>query len=456
MKLKLLLTLLLISNVTFAQKVQFNIKYSEPLAVFVFMQQLSEHYPDNVFKKTFQESEYNTKHYKDIIAQFEQLAIDYSYTFPAYPYGSKVPMQTRDMLKKNMVAAADINEFKRLSMGLMPNNVLISLAQSMEAFIPVYHALIYEPNKVQFEKQLQEIRTYAREQHIENYFETSLKFYNANWDKSIPFEIAFYPLPDANWFSGQAFYNNFICAIQTNLKDYKDLFSVMLHEICHIVYDEQSLEVKTAIHENFSASRSNVSNYAYLILNETLATAVGNGYVYEQVAGALDANDWYYHKYIDQLARKIYPLVKEYISRNKAMDKDFIDRYIKIYESNFPGWINEADNIMTYRYVIAEDPQEFNNINRVFRYCSSSEYETELSAAGLTKMKQTPLTKIIIVTQDNSNKLALIKKQFKELKNWAFKPNEAFVYKTFLADKSQLIIVNQYQSSTQTLLKTIK
>lgn len=455
MKLKFLLALLLLSNITFAQKVQFNIKFSEPLAVFVFMQQLSEHYPDNVFKKSFQESKYNTAHYKDIIAQFGQLAIDYNYTFPAYPYGSKIPMQTRDMLKKNMVAAADINEFKRLSMGLMPNNILIGLTQSMEAFVPVYQALIYAPNKVQFEKQLQEIGAYAREQHIENFFETSLKFYNANWDKSIPFEIAFYPLPDAKWFSGQAFYNNFICAIQTNLKDYKDLFSVMLHEICHIVYDEQSLEVKTAIHENFSASKSNVSNYAYQILNEALATAVGNGYVYEQIAGAPDDNDWYYHKYIDQLARKIYPLVKDYIGLSKPIDKDFIDQYIKIYESNFPNWINEADNIMTYRYVIAEDPQDFNSINRKFRYRSSSEYETELTEAGITKMRQTPLTKVIIVAQDNGNKLALIKKQFQELKNWSFKPKEEFIHKAFLADKSQLIIINRHQSATASLLEKI-
>ncbi|MBL7706055.1 MAG: hypothetical protein JNM21_10975 [Taibaiella sp.] len=455
MKLKLLLALLLFSSITFAQKVQFNIKYSEPLAVFVFLQQLSENYPDNVFKKTFQESKYNTAHYKGIIARFGQLPIDYSYTFPAYPYGAKIPMQTRDMLKKNMVAAADLNEFKRLSMGLMPNNILISLTQSMEAFIPVYNALIYEPNKTQFEKQLQEIGTYARQQRIENYFETSLKFYNTNWDKSIPFEIAFYPLPDANWFSGQAFYNNFICAIQTNLEDYKDLFCVMLHEICHIVYDEQSLEVKTAIQENFSASKSNVSNYAYQILNEALATAVGNGYVYEQIAGKLDANDWYYHKYIDLLARKIYPLVKEYIGLSKPIDKDFIDQYIKLYESNFPDWINEAENIMTYRYVISEDQQEFNNISRKFRYSSSSEYETELTELSITKMRQTPLTKVIIVAQDNGNKLALIKKQFTELKNWSFKPKEEFVYKTFLADKSQLIIINRHQSPTALLLEKI-
>ncbi|RYD97307.1 MAG: hypothetical protein EOP54_11385 [Sphingobacteriales bacterium] len=456
MKLKLILTLLLLSNIVFAQKVQFNIKYSEPLAVFVFMQQLSENYPDNVFRKTFQQSKYNTAQYKNIIAQFEQLPIDYTYTFAAYPYASKIPMQTRDMLKKNLVAAHNINEFKRLSMGLMPNNILIALSQSLEAFIPIYNELIYAPNKVQFEKQLQEIDTYAREQNINGYFETGLKFYNANWDNSIPFEIAFYPLPDAKWFSGQAFYNNFICAIQTNLTDYKDLFSVMLHEIYHIVYDEQSLEVKKTIHETFSANKSANSNYAYLILNEVLATAIGNGYVYEKLAGATDQNDWYYHKYIDLLARKIYPLVKAYVSGNKAIDKAFIDQYIKLYEDNFPGWINEAENIMTYRYVISENRNDFNTISQLFRYSSNSEYGMELTAQSIESMQQTPLTKVIIISRDNAQKLALIKGQFKALKTWSYNAKEEFVYKTLLADKSQLIIVNQYQSPTATLLKKIK
>jgi len=456
MKLKLLLILSLFSSITFAQKVQFNIKYSQPLAVFVFIQQLSENYPDNVFKKSFQESKYNTAHYKAIIAQFEQLPIDYSYTFAGYPYASKIPMQTRDMLKKHMITATDINEFKRLSMGLMPNNVLITLTQSMEAFRPIYDELIYAPNKLKFEKQLQEMDAYAHAQNITGYFETGLKFYNANWDNSIPFEIAFYPLPDANWFSGQAFYNNFVCAVQTDLKDYKDLFSVMLHEIYHIVYDEQSLEVKKMIYKNFTANKSASSNYAYLILNEVLATAMGNGYVYEKLAGTPDKNDWYHHTYINGLARKIYPLIKAYVSENKAIDKAFVDQYIKIYEDNFPGWINETENIMTYRYVISGNLNDFNTINRIFPYCSNSEYETELNAGSIEKMQQTPLTKIIVVSQDNTRKLALIKDQFKVLKNWAYQPKKEFVYKTFLADKSQLIIINQYQSSTEALLKTVK
>lgn len=455
MKIKCLLALLFLSSITFAQKVKFTIKYSEPLAVFVFMQQLSGS-RDNGFKKAFQQSKYNTEHYKNILSQFAELPIDYSYTFPGYPYASKIPMQTRDMLKKNMIAAADIEAFKRLSMGLMPNNILIDLSKHLQTFTPIYNELIYEPNKVTFEKQLAEISTYAQEQNIDHYFEIGLKFYNASWDNSIPFEIAFYPLPDAQWFSGQAFYNNFICAIQTDGVDYKDLFSVMLHEIYHIVYDEQSIEVKKMIHKSFTDNPSTSSNYAYLILNEVLATAMGNGYVYEQLVGALDANDWYYHQYIDRLARKIYPLVKAYISANKSIDKAFVDEYIKIYASSFPGWINEPENIMTYRYVIAENTDHFKAVSKLFRYSSYSEYATEITAKSIEAMQQTPLTKVIIVSTDHPQKLALIKRQFNALKNWSYQPGKEFVYKTLLADKSQLIIINQYQSSTEALLKEIK
>src|SRR5690606_24811418 len=125
-----------------------------------------------------------------------------------------------------------------------------------------------------FEQQLLEITKYSSEKKIENYFETGLIFYNSSWDNSIPFEIAFYPLPNSQGFTAQAFFNNFISAIPSNLKDYKDLFSVMLHEIFHIIYNEQSLEVKTEIDKYFAENNSKSSNYAYQLLNEVLATSL--------------------------------------------------------------------------------------------------------------------------------------------------------------------------------------
>lgn len=456
MKNKFLLILLFLTTFAFGQNVKFNIKYSEQLAVFVFMQNLSENYPKNVFKTEFQKSKYNTDNYKNIISNFDKLSIDYSYAFDGFPYGSKIPMQTRDILKKNLIETTNLNDFKLRSIGIIPNNTLSTLTEMILTFTPIYNELIYNPNKIKFEKQLFEISKYSEEHKIEDFFETGLLFYNSNWDNSIPFEIAFYPLPDSQSFTAQAFYNNFISAIQINLKDYKDLFSVMLHETFHIIYDEQSLEVKNDIDKYFKESKSKNSNYSYQILNEVLATALGNGYVYEKIDGKTDSNEWYYHQYIDLLARKIYSLVTDYVSQKKAIDRNFIDNYIKIYDENFPNWINELENIMAYRYVISENQDDFNLIRKTFWYRSSEENDTEITENSIEKMQKSPLTKVIIVSKNNNEKLNLIKNKFAQLKNWNFKSDKDFSYKILLEDKSQLIILNQKKATIETLIKTIK
>lgn len=285
MKNRFLLAFLFLTIFAFGQKTTFKIKYSEQLAVFVFLQNLSENYPDNVFKTEFQKSKYNTDKYKNVISKFEQLRIDYSYRFEEFPYGSKKTMQTEDILKKNLIETGNLGSFKIRSVGIIPNKTLIDLAESISEFTPIYNELIYNPNKEKFEKQLEEITKYSNEHQIENYFNTGLVFYNSSWDNAIPFEIAFYPLPNSKGFTAQAFCNNFISAIQTDLKSYKDLFSVMLHETYHIIYDEQSLEVKTQIDTYFKENKSKCSNYAYQLMNEVLATALGNGYVYGQLDG---------------------------------------------------------------------------------------------------------------------------------------------------------------------------
>jgi hypothetical protein len=230
----------------------------------------------------------------------------------------------------------------------------------------------------------------------------------------------------------------------------------MLHETYHIIYDEQSLEVKTQIDTYFKENKSKCSNYAYQLMNEVLATDLGNGYVYEQLDGKTDTYDWYKRKYINLMAKQIYPLVKEYIDEKKPMDKNFIDKYIQTYEVNFPDWINELDNIMTYRYVLSENENDFTAIGRMFRYRSRTQYDSEITGTSIEKMKETPLTKVIIISKNNSQKLKLIKSKFKELKKWQFKADKEFAEKILLDDKSQLIVINQKESTIESLIKTIK
>src|SRR5690606_20735626 len=129
-------------------------------------------------------------------------------------------------------------------------------------------------------------------------------------------------------------------------------------EIYHNIYDGQPLELKQKIQFWFKNNNSQNSQYALLLLNEALATALGNGYVYEQLNGKPDESDWYNMKYINLMAKQMYPLVKEYISQKKSMDENFVDQYIALYDNHFSDWINELDNLFSNRFVIADNREE--------------------------------------------------------------------------------------------------
>jgi hypothetical protein len=444
-----------ISLLSIGQKLSFNIKYSEQLAVFVFLQNLSENSPDNAYKTEFKKSVYNNDKYLKLISAFDKLSIDYSYPFTEFPYGSKLPGMTEALLEKNLISTTTLTDFKLRSIGIVTNKSLNELTELIAEFTPVYNELIYNPAKEKFEKQVREITAYANSHGIEDYFQTGLLFYNSSWDNTIPFEIAFYPLLNSKGFTAHAFYNDFVSAIETNLTDYTILFSVMMHEIYHILYDEQSLEVKTEIEEDFRENKSGCSTYAYLLLNEVLATALGNGYVYEKLNGTPDKSDWYNRKYINLMARQIYPLVKEYISQKKPIDKPFIDAYVKAYDQNFSGWLNELDNVMAYRYVLSEDSRDFEIIDQLFPYRSCSNYEDEISGESIQKLQQTPITKVIIVSRNNGEQLKLVKKGFPELHDWKYKNGKEFTYRRLLADKTFLYIINKKGSSTELLFEKL-
>jgi len=243
---QLLLTLLCanFALTTFAQQPKFEVKFSEPLAVYIFVQNLSENYPDNPFKTVFIKSTFYQKKYKDLITQLDSVNLSYTYQFEDFPFFSKMPGRVDRLIKKNLVECTSIDDFKQRSTGLIPNSDLLKLTSILSVFSPIYEQLIYDPNKDKFESQLRSFSDYIKLKDIPGYFKMGLTFYNAAWDNSIPFKIAFYPLPNSKGFTAEAFDNYAVSAIQTDLKNYDVLLSVMLHEVFHIIYDEQSLTVK--------------------------------------------------------------------------------------------------------------------------------------------------------------------------------------------------------------------
>jgi len=155
------------------------------------------------------------------------------------------------------------------------------------------------------------------------------------------------------------------------------------------------------------------------------------------------------------MAKKIYPLVKEYILKQQSIDKTFIDNYIKIYDDNFSNWSLELDNLMTNRYILSDNSEDFNIVNQKFPYSSMSVYEDNVSQSSIEKMTKAPITKIIFISKDHKNKLQLVKQNFNELKNW--EPNDQidFTYSVLVEDKTYLLIINSVKNTTEKQIETL-
>ncbi|MFY7652994.1 MAG: hypothetical protein ACOVQE_09830 [Chitinophagaceae bacterium] len=432
-----------------------NIRYSPNLATYQFVKMLLPDYGNNSFKKSFQQSAFNNEVNNALIMEFKALNLNYTYEFQDYPYGSKVPGMTESLLKKNLVMTNAIAEFKERSIGIITNKDLATLTRILNAFAPIYEQLIFLPNQAAFNNQLDELKAYSKQKNIAQYFTKGLQLYESSWDSAINCEMIFYPLPPSESFSAEAFYNISVSALPVNFTDYATLLSVMLHELYHIQFDEQPLNTKLLIENTFDKNRHKGSRYAALLLNEALATAAANGFVYEQLTGKPDSSDWYFFPYINQMAKKIYPLVKKYIANNKTIDSNFINEYCNTYQPLFEEWQWKTEHIFTYRYVLSSNRTDFSVLNQLFPYCSMFEAEYAIDIGSLQKMKEKPLTKIIIISKNHAAQLTLVKQFFPELFKNNLDHTREFCVTAILSDKTRIVLVNQYQTSTEKLFKTM-
>lgn len=440
------------SSTPSVQEPNFQVKFSEPLAVYVFVQSLSSKafVPDNPYKKLFTDSKFNQEKYKALLAVFDTLTLDYTYEYGPEKLGGSTWL----LLKRNLINSRTLDDFKQNSLGIIPNASLFKLCSILTEFGPVYRELVYEPNKEVFERQLDEMRKLIVSANMTSYFNTGIKFYNSSWDNSIAFNLVFYPLPNSRGWIATVYYNNAESAIPTSLTDYNGLLSVVFHEIFHTLYDEQSPALKNEIVQWFISNPSRNSRYALTLLDESLATALGNGYVSAKLNGKENPRNWYNNKYINHMAKKIYPRVKEYIESQRSIDKSFVDNYVGIYDDNLAVF-SELNNIMAVRYALSDNPQDFNVIDRKFPQSPTTHYEA-ISESSIERMAKTPMTKVILISKENKRKLELIKKSFAELDGWKPNAKTDFTYSVLLKDKTYLIVINSVRKTIEEQLGTLK
>ena len=137
------------------------------------------------------------------------------------------------------------------------------------------------------------------------------------------------------------------------------------------------------------------------------------------------------------------------------MDKDFVNRYIQLYEEHFSSWLYDPQYLMRGRLLISDNAADFDIMGRLYEPAPGDENKNEISEAVLKRTLVNHGTKLIIVNKNNKEKLKLIKDHFSALNTWHYNTNKDFVYCKFLQDKTWLIILNNINGTTEKKMKSL-
>jgi hypothetical protein len=255
--------------------------------------------------------------------------------------------------------------------------------------------------------------------------------------------------------------NTLICSFLTeNENDYIGRLGVIVHEMCHILFDEQPLHLQNKIDRWFKESESDYSKLAYSYLDEGLATAIGNGWAYQQIHGEVDTMQWYNDEYIDGFGHALFSEVSNYLAEGKMIDKTFIENAIALFGKTFPNANADVNTLLKVLQVYS-NVEEREKIDELFGTLQSN---FDIHSAWLStpidddKSKETfqkdQITKLFIIENNNASTIDLLKKEYEEM------PSEIPTTENFILafktkkSRSTVFIVNLIK--LKNLEKTLK
>ncbi|WP_299681434.1 hypothetical protein [uncultured Dokdonia sp.] len=377
--------------------------------------------------------------------RFSAIDVETSIHREHYPEKRHPFTSTMDLLWIASANSTSIDDFATRTIGYLPPNEHTELVAIMHKVLPYYRKHVWATTTTQRAQLEQSIQNYVPQ--IETLFNKVNVFLGSNWSKTTPFNIMLYPIPlKSGGTTAIPKGNNLICSyLSEREKEGEDIIGIAIHEMNHILFDAQPLELQQDIDTWFTTSSNPYAALAYDFFDEGLATAVGNGWAHEQLNGTLDPGEWYSFEYINGYGKKLYPLVKTYMETNKTIDKAFIEKAIVLFGEAFPKATTDLDILMNNLNIFSQTEDEtlidvyFAGVRERFRMHSAYFSSPIDSEESFTRLRENNRTKLIVIDKDQDHIVAVLQKQFPTLpKN--IHPNTSFVT-SFYDTKTQSTIV---------------
>ncbi|WP_299767194.1 hypothetical protein [uncultured Dokdonia sp.] len=436
----------------YAQQDFIKVAHNEVLGTLTFIATASNQ-PGSApsYQKYINEAVGNDADFTQLTKRFASIDVETSIHRERYPEKRHPFTSTMDLLWVASANSTSIDDFATRTIGFLPPNDHTALIEIMHQILPYYKKHVWSTTTTQRAQLEQSIQGYVPQ--IETLFNKVNVFLGSNWSKSTPFKIMLYPIPlKSGGTTAIPKGNNLICSyLSEREKEGEDIVGIAIHEMNHILFDAQPLALQENIDTWFTTSSNPYAALAYDFFDEGLATAVGNGWAYEQLNGKLDTGEWYSFEYINGYGKKLYPLVKTYMNANNTIDKAFIEQAIILFGEAFPKAITDLDILMNNLNIFSQTEDEslmdvyFAGVRERFRMRSAYFSSPINRDDSFTRLRENNRTKLIVVDKDQGSIFPILQKQLPSLpKNTDL--NTSFV--TSFYDKetqSTIVLINCLQ-----------
>ncbi|MES2760921.1 MAG: hypothetical protein V4677_01895 [Bacteroidota bacterium] len=453
-----------LSQFAFGQQVV-QTKFSKPFAILKFLQTaVGGHGTSFTFKHQIDTSFLGKNPtFQNLIEDYQSLQLDYNYVKQQYPSNRKRTTSTWDLLCVASISSNTNEELFDRIIGIYPNVDYLKLKQIITDAEPFYDRFIYTRYKPVIDDKIRELQGLSPK--LNELFGKFKTFYGSSWDKSMPFNLSIYPIIGR---SGQTtatpHANSLEMGVLTQEEDIFDLLSIGMHEMSHVLFEEQPLLLQQKLDSVFTDTINPYTRFAYHYIDEALATALGNGYAYKELAGEIDSSEWYNDFYINAYAKAIYPLTEQYVNDKKQMDKTFILKAIELFKQTFPNALYDFEPLLMktdvyYEDDVTKDIDEMESaLHKTFRIYSSNMSIPMSDKISIDNIKSSKETQVIIIHKNQLQNLTKLKLVFKNL---ATLPSQKNMIVSFLDRNKRAIIVIVAEDKTKAiegmkLLKTQK
>jgi len=447
--------LIFIVSDTFAQAEFIEVECNKTLSLFTFMDAAAEGRASSESYTEFIMDQLSTDPaFMSLVQEYSTLDFDGRMEWKGYPKMRHAGIYAKDLLWMSLAQAESIEDFSQQFYGVIPMHSHAKLIRLLKAGAPYFDRTVWNPQQGNIQTMVSSLSKYKSQ--IEDLFLKVSKFYGVDWDQNIPFTIQVYPIPlERGMTTAIPKGNALICAFLSEKEnEYLGVLGIAIHEMCHIIYAQQTVEKQEEIDAIFNSHPSDFAQKAYAYLDEGLATALGNGWAYKEVHGTLDTSEWYNHEYIDGYAHAMFEDVVSYVNLGKTMDASLVIKSIETFEKTFPNAMRDVMGLLNQviLFVNTESEDKLRGMIDVFikefntRSISMSVPMDEPEGLALLDEKST--SKFFIIDHDKEGAYGLIKKQYPSFNKPPVKAS-AFVYTFKDVQTGSMVFLIEVQALSQ-------